>query len=290
MAHPPQHNYHQYAMRPAGQGYGAPGPAYGAQGGPPQDAQRYYTPGSQGDRPPFQTSSPPPNFPPPNQATPAPFYVAGAEVPSHAAPGQQPGGQQYPPHDNASRIPQGGNPPAPLNTSSPPAQNYAPYGQPPGQNPSSGYSQGPPGDQRPTSTYGAQELATSVYDSPIAPQGSNFGGPAYAPQDNNNNSSSNEPQNPSAPSAPYSQPPQYQSYVPPGHAAPPVPTGQPPQPPHDGMAPAPLSIGGPPSDSRHGLPSQGAAAGPPQYKAYVPPGEDDQNASAPNDYYRTGNY
>jgi signal transducing adaptor molecule len=51
MAHPPQHNYHQYAMRPAapGQGYGAPGPSYPAQGAPPpQDAQRYYTPGPQG--------------------------------------------------------------------------------------------------------------------------------------------------------------------------------------------------------------------------------------------------
>lgn len=207
-------------------------------------------------------------------------------MPSHAQGGQQPGVQQYPPHDTASRIPSSGAPPAPLNTSPPPGQNYTPYSQAPAQN-SNPYSQGPPGDQRPQSTYGAQELATSVYDSPIAPHGpaqtGAFGGPAYTQHDDDDS------RNPSAPPAPYSQQPQYQSYNPPGQAPPPVPTGQPPQPPHDGLAPAPLNISGPPHDARHGLPSQAGGAPPqPQYKPYVPPSDDGPNAPAPNDYYRTG--
>ena len=48
MAHPPQHNYQQYAMRPApGQGYPQAG-GYPPQGVPPQDPSRYYTPGPGG--------------------------------------------------------------------------------------------------------------------------------------------------------------------------------------------------------------------------------------------------
>ncbi|KAI9151656.1 Class E vacuolar protein-sorting machinery protein HSE1 [Paramyrothecium foliicola] len=288
MSHPPQHNYHQYAMRPAipGQGgYGGPGPAYPPQGPPPQqDHQRYYTPGPQvrSDRPQYQTSSPPPNFAPPNQPTPAPFYVAGAEVPSHGPGGQQPGGQQYPPPRD-TRLPSGGNPPAPLNTS-PPAQNYTPYSQPPPQNPNNdSYSQVPPGQQRPQSTYGAQELATSVYDSPIAPHdpasAANFASSAYTQDDPDS-------RNPVAPPGPYAHQPQYQSYNPPTQAPPPVPTGQAPPPSHDPLAPAPLNVSSPPLDARHGLPSQ--AGGAPQYKPYVPPSDDGPSAPAPNDYYRSG--
>jgi signal transducing adaptor molecule len=274
MSHPPQHNYHQYAMRPAvpGQGGyggpGAPGP-YAPQGGPSQqDPQRYYTPGPQGgDRPPYQGSSPPPNFPPPNQSTPAPFYVAGAEVPSHGA-GPSGPGSQYPPHD--SRLPSGGNAPAPINTS-PPAQGYNPYSQPPNQNPNSdGYPQGPPGDHPPQGgPYGAQELSTSVYDSPIAPHNptsaATFSSSVYSQDDPDNRNNSN------APPAPYSHQPQYQSYNPPGQAPPPVPTGQAPPPPHDAMSPPPLNV-----------------SSAPQYKPYVPPSDEGPNAPAPSDYYRTG--
>jgi signal transducing adaptor molecule len=48
MAHPPQHNYQQYAMRPGpGQGYPQAG-GYPPQGAAPQDPSRYYTPGPGG--------------------------------------------------------------------------------------------------------------------------------------------------------------------------------------------------------------------------------------------------
>lgn len=46
MSHPPQHNYQQYAMRPA-QAYPPPGGNYPPQP-QPQDPQRFYTPGPQG--------------------------------------------------------------------------------------------------------------------------------------------------------------------------------------------------------------------------------------------------
>lgn len=210
-------------------------------------------------QPQYQTTSPPPNFQP--QGTPAAFYVAGSEVPSQ---GGAP--QQYPPREQSPRVTSHGKPPT-----SPPPQTYTPYSQP------------PPGQQRPQSTYGAQELATSVYDSPIAPHNPNFAshhpGPGYSQED------LNAPLNPSAPSAPYSQQPQYLSYNPPDQAPPPVPAGQAPQAPiGSSMSPPPSQPHGSAYDARHGLPSQ-AVGGAPQYKPYVPPG-DGPSAPSPNDYYR----
>ncbi|KAJ6442044.1 Class E vacuolar protein-sorting machinery protein hse1 [Purpureocillium lavendulum] len=292
MAHPPQHNYHQYAMRPAppGQGYGSGGAGYPGQGQPPQDPQGFYGQGPAGDhpqQPPFhQTASPPPNFQPPGQpqGTPAPFYVAGSEVPSQSQGGAP---QQYPPREHSPRLNSHGKQPT-----SPPPQTYTPYSQPPTQAQPNPYSQPPPGQQRPQSTYGAQELATSVYDSPIAPHNPGFApqhpGPGYSQEDLHAHAAT-------APSNPYSQPPpqqqqqqqqQYQSYNPPDQAPPPVPAGQPPQAPlGSSMSPPPLQPHGAAYDSRHGLPSQAAGGEQPQYKPYVPPG-DGPSAPNPSDYYR----
>ncbi|CAM1502029.1 Fc.00g040130.m01.CDS01 [Cosmosporella sp. VM-42] len=280
MSHPPQHNYQQYAVRPGPQGQGYP-PGGSGYAPPGQDPQRYYTPGPQGDRPPYQTSSPPPNFPPASQGTSAPFYVAGAEVPPGSAP---PTHQQYPPRDEAPGL---GKQPAPINTS-PPPQNYNPYSQPPGQS-NNPYSQ-PPGQGRPTSTYGAQELATSVYDSPIAPNNparqDTYSSSVYSPDEPNSDATAPPPD-------PYSTQPtqhQYQSYNPnntPNQAPPPIPTGQPPQAPQNVMTPPPLQPGGGAYDPRNHLPSQGASTQP-QYKPYVPPGAPSDAPSAPaaSDYYR----
>ncbi|KAF5130180.1 Class E vacuolar protein-sorting machinery protein hse1 [Metarhizium anisopliae] len=259
MSHPPQHSYQQYAMRPAAPGQGYPGGGY-PQGQPPQDP--YYNQAPPSDHPHYQASSPAPNnFQ--SQGNPAPFYVAGAEVPSQA-PGAQPQQQQpqqYPPRDDTPSLgPPSGKQPAPVNPSSPPPQSFTPYSpQPPQQN-AAPYSQ-MPSQQRPQSTYGAQELATSVYDSPIAPHNPN--------------------------PAPFGQQP-YHSYNPPEQAPPPAPTGQAPPPPNS-MSPAPLQPGGAAAyDARHGLPSQTAPEThppQPQYKPYVPPGD----GPSPNDYYRQGN-
>ncbi|KAH6647520.1 hypothetical protein BKA67DRAFT_577748 [Truncatella angustata] len=207
MSHPPGPSYPQYAHRPAvpgqggypsiPQGYAPPGPPQHLQ---QQDPQRYYTPGPQGpspqqEQPPYQATSPSPNFQRPPQGTPAaPFYLQGAEVPPHAAappaqqhyhqggppPAQQqypqggpnpvqpqypqsgptPVQQQYPPRDQRSPLSSvaAGKQPAPLTTSSPPPQqSYQAYSHQPQQS-------GP----RPQSTYGnPQELATSAYDSPV---------------------------------------------------------------------------------------------------------------------------
>lgn len=254
MAHPPQHNYHQYGMRPAGQAHAYPLTSGQGYGNPAMQHQQ---------QPQYPTTSPPPNFQqqPPQHGT-APFYVAGAEVPTHAAQQQPPPQQQqqqYPPRDQTPRIPSSGKPPAPISTSpAPVGHTYTPY---------SPQSQPPAQGGRPQSTYGAQELATSVYDSPIAPQN---------PAPNFYSQQQEEPK----PSATYGQAPpqqqQYHSYAPPAPAQgpPPVPTGQPP------------SI---PYDARQGLPSQAPPApSEPQYKPYVPPGAqpDPAGASSPVDYYR----
>ena len=298
MAHPPQHNYQQYAMRPGPpQGYASGSGAYPPQGGPGQDPGRFYNgpPGggtfvysdhslrfcADADTEPYQTSSPPPNFQ--QGQNPAPFYVGGSEVPANR-PGST---QQYPPRNETPHQPSAGNAPGPIDTS-PPTQNYAPYSQPP-QGHGAPYSQAPaPGVPRPQSTYGAQELATSVYDSPIAPNNphsaNTYTSSVYSQEDYENRNQTSSPQGPYS-----SQPPpqQYQSYnPPPENAPPPVPTGQAPD------VPAPLQPGGPPFDARHGLPSQGAPPQPsaPQYKPYVPPGQapqdDGPSAPAPSDYYR----
>jgi len=297
MSHPPPHNYQQYSIRPGppGQGYPQNQGGYPQQGPPSQDPRGYYAPGPsgpsgpQGDRPPFQATSPPPQqFPPQSQGTPAPFYVAGAEVPSHHAgqPQQPPPGQHYPSREHEPSNPDQQQP-APINTS-PPAQHYTPYSQPPGA-PSQPYNQPPPQGGRPQSTYGAQELATSVYDSPIAPhnpqQAAAFS--AYSAEEPKDN---NAPP-PGPPHGQYAGQPQYPGYgSAPDHGPPPVPSGQPPQPP-DGMAPAPLQPGGSAYDARQSLPSQAPPGAQPQYKPYVPPGGfDEPSAPAPNDYYRSGVY
>lgn len=213
------------------------------------------------DRPPYHTSSPPPNFQLPNQGTAPPFYVAGSEVPSHH---HAPSNQQYPPREETPQKPPIN--PAP-NTTSPPPQHYNSYSQTSGPTPgphSTPYSQSSQQGGQPQSTYGAQELATSVYDSPIAPLNPQFSDAPNAPP-------------PGPPAAAYAGQPQYQSYAAPDQAPPPVPTGQPPQIPQDAQ---------PGLDSRQGLPSQQ-----PQYKPYVPPGGiDGPSAPAPNDYYRSGVY
>lgn len=234
------------------------------------------------DRPQYQASSPPPTFQHHGQTAqaPAPFYVGGTEVPSHAGGGQAPSAQQYPPTNQTSQAPPGNKQPAPISTSPPPPQNYTPYTQ----NVAVPYSQ-PSGQQRPQSTYGAQELATSVYDSPIAPNNPNsavtFSSSVYSQDDANNE------HNASAPPAQYGQQGPYQSYRPPEQVPPPVPSGQPPQPPQDGVATAPLHPSGPAYDSRQRLPSQNPGAPEPQYKPYVPPGAaEGPSAPAPGDYYR----
>ncbi|KAJ9151211.1 Class e vacuolar protein-sorting machinery protein hse1 [Pleurostoma richardsiae] len=317
MSHPPQPTYHQYAMRPQiPQGYGAPtpGPSYAQPPPQQQDSQRFYTPAPAQEQPQYPPSSPSPNFQRPGTA-PAPFYVVGAEVPPAGgpAPAQQ---QQYPPRDQGGRVPSAGKQPAPIQTSSPPpvAGSYAPYPQqPPPQ---------APGQQRPQSTYGAQELATSVYDSPIATHNPNsaatYSSSVYSPED----AYAAATASPSAPQAP-SQP-QYQAYSygqqqpppqaqqqqqhPYGHGydtggpssdvagapPPPQPTGQ--APPVPGsmqpgvLTPPPLQPGGPAYDARQTLPSQAQPQGQqPQYKAYVPPPQGEA-PSAPGDYYRQTAY
>ncbi|OAQ96705.1 hypothetical protein LLEC1_01784 [Akanthomyces lecanii] len=270
MAHPPQHNYQQYAMR-LGQGYPQAG-GYPSQPPPSQEPNQYYNSASpQGMDHGYQASSPPPSFPPGGQLGNAPFYVGGAEVPSHAG-NQPPPPQQYPPRDSTPRIPSSSQPSVPNKNTSPPpqVQSYTPYSPQPQQmyHPPSQQAQQQPAPlqplQRPQSTYGAQELATSVYDSPIAPHNPN----SFYPQDE---AASNAPHTASSP--PFHQQqapsqPHYQSYAPPDQAPPPVPTAQPPQVP-----------------GSSGAPSGGA----PQYKPYVPPGAsapDGPSAPSPNDYYR----
>ncbi|KAI1101243.1 hypothetical protein F4804DRAFT_316421 [Jackrogersella minutella] len=320
MSHPPQPNYHQYAPRPLmSHGYGVPGgpgpgPGFAPQGPPPgqQEPQRYYTPAPQGPPPQeqfqYQATSPPPNFQRQTPA-PAPFYLQGAEVPAQA--GQQPA-QQYPPRDQPSRI-AAGKQPAPIQTSSPPPQAYQAYSQPPpqaGPRPQSTYGN-------------PQELATSAYDSPVATHNPGrtdpYSASVYSSEDPYAASPTAAapsaptfpaPSAPSAPSAinqgvptplaiashPSAPPqPQYAAYNPnpprqdsyeappppqPTGSAPPIPqAAQPPQPPPSVLTPPPLQPGGPAFDSRQGLPSQQQ----PQYKAYVPPGND---PSAPQDFYR----
>ncbi|KAK3682420.1 class E vacuolar protein-sorting machinery protein HSE1 [Podospora appendiculata] len=177
MSHPPGPTYHQYAMRPQiPQGYPSPGQGYGAP--PQQEPQRFYTPpqeSQQQQQQQYPPSSPSPNYQRPGPAgAPAPFYVAGAEVPGQAnqqaaqtpqQPPQQHQQQEYAPRPLDQRVPSGGKQPTPLHTSSsppPPTNQYTAY-------------QAPPPGARPQSTYGGapQELSTSAYDSPIATHNAN---------------------------------------------------------------------------------------------------------------------
>ncbi|KAG7286541.1 ESCRT-0 subunit protein hse1 [Staphylotrichum longicolle] len=335
MSHPPGPTYHQYAMRPQiPQGYPPPGQGYGAPPPQQQDPQRFYTPAPAQEATQYPPSSPPPNnFQRPGPgAAPAPFYVVGAEVPpqqnqpqqqQQQQQQQQPPQPQYAQHPPEQRRPSGGKQTAPLQTSAspPPANQYTPY-------------QAPQTSARPQSTYGSgpQELSTSVYDSPVAPQNANPAGPyssAYAtPEEdpytaaaNNTNPPSVPPPSIPAPSAPspdqrhpsYNHGPapsgpshgQYAAYhapsqqqqqqqqqgpqmnhpygAGPGPSSPQLqqhpaqhqqqqqhPQNRPPIP----MSPPPLQPSGPAYDARQTLPSRtaGGGGGPPQYKAYVPPG------------------
>lgn len=193
-------------------------------------------------------------------------------MPTHAAAGQPPAAQQYPPRDQPPRVPANGNQPPPLKiSSSPPPQNFNPFKQPP--------------NQQPPSTYGAQELATSVYDSPIAPNN-----PASAATYTSSVYSQEGPPiphpNDTEPVAPYTtQQPSYQSYQPP-QQPPSAPPGQLSQRPPNVMSPPPLQPGGSAYDARQGLPSQSGAGSGAQYRPYVPPGSSEPSAPAPNDYYR----
>ncbi|KJZ73194.1 Class E vacuolar protein-sorting machinery protein hse-1 [Hirsutella minnesotensis 3608] len=274
MSHPPQHNYHQYAMRPGppNQAYPPGGAGYPMQGQPPHDAHNYYSQGHQDQQQAYPAApSSPPNVQ--HGGAPAPFYVAGSEVPSQGS-----GHQQYPLREQTPRVSSHGKQP-----SSPPPQNYMAYSQqqqPPGQNP---YAQST-SNQRPTSTYGAQELATSVYDSPVAPHN-----PKFSPQPPGHGYGTDEASAPGAnppPPASYAHQPPYQSYNPPDQAPPPVPSGQPPQPPHEAMSPPPLQPHSNAYDARqHGMSGAAGPGSEPQYKPYVPPGGA-PSAPTPSDYYR----
>ncbi|RFU35094.1 hypothetical protein B7463_g1222, partial [Scytalidium lignicola] len=164
-------------------GYGRPGPGVPGYGGgyppqaaaPPQDPQRYYSPGPQEPHYPQQPGSPT-GYPPRNG--PQPFYVVAG--------GQQPD-QSYPQRDPTPRIPSATKP-APIQTSSPPPAQYATMQQ-------TGH--------RPQSTYSnPQELATSAYDSPVNnQQGAPYSASVY----------SDDPYSATAPS---NEPPTQQQYTP----------------------------------------------------------------------------
>ncbi|KAM0147158.1 hypothetical protein ACHAPG_010743 [Botrytis cinerea] len=264
---------------------------------PQQEPQRYYTPSQ--SEPPYQPQPSPSNGYPPQRNGPAPFYVVapGQQPPqsdshqpypsqqppqseSHQQyPGQQPpqseSHQPYPQRDPTPRIPSGSQPP-PLETSSPPPTQY------PTQQPQTGH--------RPQSTYSnPQELATSVYDSPVQQQNPH---PYTAWAETDPYSATPAPtQQP--------QPPhQYNAYNPSQQPSqPPQPSYEPPAPP--GSLPSPVQGSPYPvlGDARSTLPSQG------QYKAYQRPDSSDSNqgtsqglanapsappggASNPADFYR----
>ncbi|KAB8294205.1 hypothetical protein EYC80_009639 [Monilinia laxa] len=161
------------------QGYGYPAQA----GRPQQEPQRYYTP-SQQHEPPYQRQqSPPGGFPPRNG--PAPFYVVapGQQLPQadgrQPYPGQQPpqadGRQPYPSQSPQAdgRQPYPGQQPPQSESQQPypqrdPTPRIASGSKPP---PVQYSTQQPQTGHRPQSTYSnPQELATSVYDTPVQQQ------------------------------------------------------------------------------------------------------------------------
>lgn len=291
------------------------------------------------DQNPYQAAaSTPSNFQQRPTPAPAPFYLQGAEIPAHNSPRpQQPYGstqgglppgpqhfnpqgsqppsqqqyppaapppqQQYPPRDQQPpRLESSGIQPGPIQTSTPPPQAYAAYSQPP-----------PPAGQRPHSTYGnPQELATSAYDSPIAPHNPGPGDPYAAvpiySQDDQETASPGAhatptPSAPAAPSAPPPGPPQgvptplafaapsqpqYEAYHPPSAssqapnpnpydpAAAAAAPSQPAPPPPNVMTPPPAAGPAPYGHHHQGQP-------PAPYNPYVPPPAE---PSAPQDFYR----
>ncbi|EKD15159.1 uncharacterized protein L3040_001526 [Drepanopeziza brunnea f. sp. 'multigermtubi'] len=263
---------YQYGRHPQ-PGYGG---GYPAQSAPQQqDPQRYYTPNQQQDQYAQQSSS---QGYPPHRTGPAPFYVVaqGQQAPEPQAPQAQ---HQYPPGNPTTRIPSNNMPP-PIQTSSPPPSN--PYPTP---LPQTGH--------RPQSTYSnPQELATSVYDSPVTQKPPQHGA-LY----------SNDDSHPAVPATNTQSPPgqqQYNAYAPPQqqqyaaihqptYDAPAPPTENPPPPPAG--APGGYSSISQPQDARQTLPSQVGQA---RYKPYQRPSSSEGQSStapsappgAPQDFYR----
>ena len=257
MAHPPQHSYHQYAMRPgpSGQGYPPGGAGYPAvQAQPPQDSQNFYNQGLQGgglhrvcgrhkthptdhvtdQQPQYQT------------------YVSAAQLPAsgHA------GSLLYCRVRSAySRRPPSAIPPKGAVSSSTLAFEAAHISSTPDVQPllaatspepvcsvlptSSRPAASPEHIRRPRAGHLGLRLAHCAAQPKLCVSAS---GPGYSQED------LSAPLNPSAPSAPYSQQPQYLSYNPPDQPPPPVPSGQAPQ------APDGSSMSPPPSQS-HGSPT-----------------------------------
>lgn len=157
-------------------------------------------------------------------------------IPGSQAPSQPPPDNQRPTYDAFHPSSQHQQTPQP----SAPYDNHPSHQQ---QLPHQQQHQQRPQSYAPPSTNNPQELATSVYDSPIAPHNPHSAA-TYT-------SSAYSPEEPSAP-----------TYAPPS-----VPGGS---------APPPLNPSGPAYDARQGLPSQGGGAeagggGGGQYKAYAPP-------------------
>ncbi|CAL3969385.1 unnamed protein product [Diplocarpon coronariae] len=240
---------------------------------------------------PPQTSSPPGYPPQPLRTGPAPFYVVAQQQQQHPPESQQPQGQHpYPQRDPSSHVASNCVAP-PLQTSSPPPSQY------PQPLPQTGH--------RPQSTYGnPQELATSVYDSPIGPgpnRNSIYSASPYAEDDPHAAAApANAQPPPSQPQYSAYAPPQPQQkaapqYAPPqqpAYDAPAPPTASAPPPPTGGVNAGYPSLGQPP-DARQTLPSQGAPAQT-QYKTYQRPGSSDGSHLAepsappagPADFYR----
>ncbi|CAD6449230.1 a959f9e6-f22b-4f29-b60a-499027c784a7 [Sclerotinia trifoliorum] len=272
------YHYGRPGQAPQGpQGYGYPPQA----ARPQQEPQRYYTPSQQ--EPPYQQQPTPPSGYAPPRNGPAPFYVVAPGQQPLQADGRQPyPGQQaqqsesqqpYPQRDPTPRIPSGSQPP-PLQTNSPPPTQY------PTQQPQTGH--------RPQSTYSnPQELATSVYDSPVQQQNPH--------QYTTYGETDPYPATPATAQSPQ----QYNAYKPSQQPSqPPQPSFEPPAPPNEIPSPVQSSPYPGLGDARTTLPSQG------QYKAYQRPDSSDSNqgmsgqglnnapsappagASNPADFYR----
>ncbi|KUJ23063.1 uncharacterized protein LY89DRAFT_166208 [Mollisia scopiformis] len=233
--------------------YGRYGGGYPPQAAPPQnDPGRYYSPNPQQDQP----------YPPqPLRTGPSPFYVVAQQHPPQGGqePQGPPGQQAYPPRDNTPRIPSNQQPPP---SQSPPPNQYT------GPQPQTGH--------RPESTYSnPQELATSIYNSPIGNRrDSTYSNSLYSQEDPYSAGGSGTGQPPLAQQ-------QYSAYAPqrqPSYDAPPAPSGAAPPAPSGPIYP---SI---PGDARQTLPSQG------QYKPYPGTAENVAAPSAPPggpaDFYR----
>jgi signal transducing adaptor molecule len=128
------------------------------------------------------------DFAKPPQSSPAPFYLAGAEVPSHGGPPQM-HNLGYHPHQPAASGVSGPTVSQKHDLSAvatpslgQPKQVYS--GDSYTQQMNASHPHGLLPGQRPFTTYGAQELATSSYDSPIIQQGLQDGMSATEPTHN----------------------------------------------------------------------------------------------------------